>query len=60
MILIVGVMMAIRWLESHVKKNNRPDTPKKEQLQEVHCLKDLDHFETICKVSNFPMEVKMI
>ena len=60
MILMVGVMMAIRWLEAHVKENNRPETPTKEQLQELDSLKNLDLFETICKVSNIPMEVKKI
>ena len=37
-IVIVGVMMAIRWLEAHVKENNRPETPTKELLQEFDCL----------------------
>ena len=41
-IVIVGVMMAIRWLEAHVKKNNRQETPTREHLQELDCLKDLD------------------
>ena len=57
---IVGVMIAIRWLEAHVKKNNRQETPTKEQLHELDCLKDLDLFETTCKTLNIPMEVKMI
>ena len=37
-IVIVGVMMAIRWLEAHVKENNRQETPTREQLQELDCL----------------------
>ena len=41
-IVIVEVMMAIRWLEAHVKENNRQETPTKEQLQELDCLKGLD------------------
>ena len=49
-IVIVRVMMAIRWLENHVKENNRHETPTKEQLQELDCLKDLDLFETTCKI----------
>ena len=32
-IVIVGVMMAIRWLEAHVKENNSQETPTREQLQ---------------------------
>ena len=48
-IVIVGVMMAIRWLEAHVKENNRQAAPTKKQLQELDCLKDLDLFETMCK-----------
>ena len=52
--------MAIRWLEAHVKKNSRQETPMKEQLQELDCLKDLDLFETRCKILNIPMEVKKI
>ena len=57
---IVGVMMAIRWLEDNVKENNRQQAPAKEQLQELDCLKDLDLFETMCKILNIPMEVKKI
>ena len=59
-IVIVGVMMAIRWLEAHVRENNRQEAPTKEQLQKLDCLKDLDLFETMCKVLNIPMEVKKI
>ena len=59
-IVIVGVMMAIRWLEANVRQNNRQEAPTKEQLQEMDCLKDLDLFETICKNLNTPMEVKKI
>ena len=55
-IVIVEVMMAIRWLEAHVRENNRQETPTKEQLQELDCLKDL--FETTCKILNIPMESK--
>ena len=47
-IVIVGVMMAIRWLEAHVKENNRQGAPTREQLQKLDCLKDLDLFETTC------------
>ena len=57
---IVGVMLAIRWLEAHVKGYNRQETPTKEQLQELDCLKDLDLFETTCKILNIPMEVKKL
>ena len=32
----------------------------KEQLQKLHCLKDLDLFETMCKILNIPMGVKKI
>ena len=59
-IVIVGVMMAIRWLEAHIKENNRQEMPTKEQLQELYCLKDLDLFETTCKILNIPIEVKKI
>ena len=31
-IVIVGVMMAIRWLEAHVKKNNRQAAPTKKTV----------------------------
>ena len=53
-------MIAIRWLEVHVKANKRQETPTKEQLQEFDGLKDLDLFETTCKILNIPMEVKKI
>ena len=59
-IVIVGVMMAIRWLEAHVRENNRQEAPTKEQLRKLDCLKDLDLFETMCKILNIPMEVKKI
>ena len=59
-ILIVGVMMAIRWLEAHVKKNNRQEAPTREQLQKLDCLKDLDLFETMSKILNLLMAVKKI
>ena len=38
-IVIVGFMMAIRWLENHFKENNRQETPTREQLQELNSLK---------------------
>ena len=59
-IVILGVMMAIRWLETHVRESNRQETPTIELLQELNCLKDLDLFETMCKILNIPMEVKKI
>ena len=59
-IVIVGVMMAIRWLEAHVRENNRQEAPTREQLRKLDCLKDLNLFETMCKVLNIPMEVKKI
>ena len=59
-IVIVGVMMAIRWLEAHVKEDNRKEMPTKEQLQEPNCLKDLNLFATMCKIFNIQMEVKKI
>ena len=57
-LVIVGVMMTNKWLEAHVKENNRQEMPTREQLQELDCLKDLDLFETVCKVWNITMEVK--
>ena len=59
-IVIVGVMMAIRWLMAHVRENNRQEAPTREQLQKLGCLKDLDLCETTCKILNIPMEVKKI
>ena len=59
-IVIVGVMMAIRWLKALVKENNRQEMTTREQLQELDCLKDLDLFETMCKILNTPIEVKKI
>ena len=59
-IVIVGVIMAIRWLEAHVREKNRQEAPTKEQLRKLDCLKDLDLFETMCKILNIPMEVKKI
>ena len=59
-IVIVGVMMTIRWLEAHVRENNRQEAPTREQLQKLDCLKDLDLFETMCKILNIPMDVKKI
>ena len=59
-IIVVGVMMAIKWLEAHVGEKNRQKAPTKEQLEELNCRKDLDLSETTCKVLNIPMEVKKI
>ena len=57
-IVIVGVMIAIRWLEAHVKENNRQEVPTREKLQKLDCLKDLDLFEAMCKILNILIEVK--
>ena len=43
-----------------MKENNRQEAPTKEQLQELDCLKDLDLFETMCRILNIPTEVKQI
>ena len=43
-----------------MKENNRQEAPTREQLQKLDCLKDLDLFETMCKILNIPMEVKKI
>ena len=59
-VVIVGVMMSIQWLEAHVRDNNRQEETTREQLRKLDCLKDLDLFETMCKVLNIPMEVKKI
>ena len=59
-IVIVVVMMAIRWLEAHVKENNRQEVPTREQLQKLDCLKSLNIFKTMCKILNIPMGVKKI
>ena len=59
-IMIVRVMMAIRWMEAHMKENNRQESPTSEQLQKLDCLKDLDIFETMFNILNIPMEVKRI
>ena len=52
--------VAITWLEVDVKENSRQEAPTKEQLHELDCIKDLDLFETMCKILNTPMEVKKI
>ena len=59
-IVILGVMMAIRWLLTHVKENNRQEAPTRDQLETLDCLKDLDLFDTMCKILNIPMEAKKI
>ena len=38
-IVIVRVMMGIRWLEAHVRENNRQEATTREQLQKLDCLK---------------------
>ena len=57
---IVGIMIEIRWLEAHIKENNRQEAPIKEHLEDLDCLKDLDLFNTTCKVLNIPVEMKKI
>ena len=59
-IVIMVVIMAIRWLEAHVKEINRQEIPKKEQLEELDCLKDLDLFETMWEILNILMKVMKI
>ena len=59
-IVIVGVMMAIRWLETHVNENNRQEMPTKDQVQEVDCLKELNLLKTNCRILIISMEVKEI
>ena len=41
-VVIVAVMMAIRWLEAHVKENNREEAQTREQLQKLDCINNLD------------------
>ena len=43
-----------------MRENNRQEAPTREQLQKLNCLKDLDLFETTCKILNIPIEVKKI
>ena len=43
-IVIVGGMMAIRWLEAHVRENNRQEAPTREQLRKMDFLKDFGSF----------------
>ena len=52
--------MAIRCLEALVKENKIQEARTREQVQKLDCLKDLDLFETMCKILNIPMEVKKI
>ena len=52
--------MAIIWLEAHVRENNRQEPPTKDQLEEINCPKDLDLFETMCKILKIPMKTKKI
>ena len=52
--------MATRWLEAHVKENNRQEAPTEEQLEELGCLKDSELFETMCDILNIPVQVKRI
>ena len=59
-IALVGVMIATRWLEAHVKENNRQEAPTEEQLEELGCLKDLELFETMCEILNMPVQVKRL
>ena len=43
-----------------MKENNRQEAPTREQLLKLDCLKDLDLFETMCKILSIPMEVNKI
>ena len=49
--------MAIRWLEAHVKENNRQEA-RYRQEEELDSLKDLDLFKTMCKILNISIKVK--
>ena len=48
--------MAIRWLEARVRENNRQKAPPKEHLEEFDRPKDLDLFETMCKILNISLK----
>ena len=52
--------MVIRWLEAHVKENNRQEALNKEWLNDLDCPKELDLFQTMCKFLKLPMEVEKI
>ena len=56
--IIVGLLIAIRWLEAPVRENSREAPATKEQLQEHYCLKNLDFLGTICKAMNNQIVVK--
>ena len=59
-VIIVGVMMAIKWLEAYVGGNKSQEAPTKEELEELNCLKVSDLFDAMCKTLKIPMEVKSI
>ena len=57
-----GAMIAqlFRMAGSSCEGENRQEAPMREKLQKLDCIKDLDLFETMCKILNIPMEVKKI
>ena len=54
-IVIVGVT-----LETQSREINRQEPTTKEKSEKLDCLKDLDLFETMCKILNLPIKVKKI
>ena len=57
-IVIIGVMLPIRWLEAQIRGNNRQEAPTREQSVKLDCLKCLDLFKRMFKNLNIPIEVK--
>ena len=53
-------MLEIRWLEAQVREIKREEAPTEEKSEKLDCLKDLDLFETMCKILNLPIKVKKI
>ena len=59
-ILVVGTMLALRWIEENVTKYRESKTPTAESIYAIDYSRRIELFETACKVFAIPMEVRHV
>ena len=59
-VLVVGTMLALRWIEENVAKYRESKTPTAESIYAIDYSRRLELFETACKVFAIPMEVRHV
>ena len=59
-VLVVGTMLALRWIEENVTKYRESKTPTAESIYAIDYGRRHELFETACKVFAIPMEVRHV